>query len=38
LGMAKLKTPERLEIVDELPRTPQGKIKKVDLRAEALKS
>jgi acyl-coenzyme A synthetase/AMP-(fatty) acid ligase len=37
-GLAKLKMPERLEIVAELPRTPQGKIRKVDLRDAALKS
>lgn len=30
-GLAKYKWPERLETVDELPRSPGGKIKKVDL-------
>jgi len=38
LGLAKLKMPERLEIVAELPRTPQGKIRKVDLRAAVLEA
>ncbi|WP_280490037.1 AMP-binding protein [Nocardia carnea] len=33
-GLAKQKTPERLVIVDSLPRTPLGKIRKADLRAE----
>jgi cyclohexanecarboxylate-CoA ligase len=31
-GLAKQKLPERLELLDELPRTPSGKIRKVDLR------
>ncbi|HEY8813628.1 MAG TPA: AMP-binding protein, partial [Candidatus Dormibacteraeota bacterium] len=31
-GVAKYKWPERLEIVDELPRTPVGKVSKVRLR------
>jgi 2,3-dihydroxybenzoate-AMP ligase len=31
-GVAKFKWPERLEIVDELPRTPVGKVSKVHLR------
>jgi len=33
LGMARPKTPERLEMVDDLPRTPSGKVRKVELRA-----
>ncbi|MCU4183443.1 AMP-binding protein [Acidiferrimicrobium sp. IK] len=33
LGVARQKTPERLVIVDDLPRTPSGKIRKVELRA-----
>jgi acyl-CoA synthetase (AMP-forming)/AMP-acid ligase II len=33
-GLAKQKTPERLVIVDALPRTPLGKIRKADLRLE----
>ena len=32
LGVAKQKTPEHLVLVDELPRTPSGKVRKVDLR------
>ncbi len=32
-GLAKQKTPERLELVDELPRTASGKVKKFELRA-----
>jgi acyl-CoA synthetase len=32
LGMAKQKTPEHLQIVDEFPRTAQGKVRKIDLR------
>ncbi len=32
LGLARQKTPERLVLVDELPRTPSGKVKKVELR------
>lgn len=31
-GLARQKTPERLVIVDALPRTPLGKVKKADLR------
>jgi non-ribosomal peptide synthetase component E (peptide arylation enzyme) len=31
-GVAKYKWPERLEVVDELPRTPVGKVSKVRLR------
>lgn len=31
-GIAKQKTPERLEIVTEFPRTSSGKVRKVDLR------
>lgn len=33
LGIAKLKTPERLKFIDELPRTPIGKVRKQDLKA-----
>jgi acyl-CoA synthetase (AMP-forming)/AMP-acid ligase II len=32
-GVARQKTPERLELVDDLPRTPAGKVRKPDLRA-----
>jgi acyl-coenzyme A synthetase/AMP-(fatty) acid ligase len=32
-GATRQKTPERLIIVQDLPRTPSGKVKKVDLRA-----
>jgi acyl-CoA synthetase (AMP-forming)/AMP-acid ligase II len=32
-GVAKQKTPERLELVSELPRTPSGKVKKFELRS-----
>jgi acyl-CoA synthetase (AMP-forming)/AMP-acid ligase II len=32
-GVARQKTPEQLEIVTDLPRTPSGKIRKADLRA-----
>ena len=32
LQVARQKTPERLEIVAELPRTPSGKVKKFELR------
>lgn len=31
-GVARQKTPERLEVVRELPRTPSGKVKKYELR------
>jgi non-ribosomal peptide synthetase component E (peptide arylation enzyme) len=31
-GVARQKTPERLIEVDELPRTPMGKVRKVELR------
>jgi acyl-coenzyme A synthetase/AMP-(fatty) acid ligase len=31
-GVAKQKTPERLELVEELPRNSMGKVKKVELR------
>jgi len=31
-GLARQKTPEYLEIVDELPRTPSGKLQKFELR------
>ena len=31
-GLARQKTPERVEVVDELPRTPSGKIQKFELR------
>lgn len=33
LGATRQKTPERVILVDDLPRTPSGKVKKVDLRA-----
>jgi len=33
LGLARQKTPERLEFLDEMPRTPIGKIRKQDLKA-----
>ena len=32
-GLAKQKTPERLVIVESLPRTSLGKVRKADLRA-----
>jgi acyl-CoA synthetase len=32
-GMAKQKWPEELRVVEELPRTPSGKVKKFELRA-----
>ena len=32
-GVARQKTPERIEIVDDLPRTAAGKVKKFELRA-----
>lgn len=31
-GVARQKTPERIVLVDDLPRTPSGKVKKTDLR------
>jgi len=31
-GLARHKLPERLEIVDDLPRTDAGKVRKVELR------
>ncbi|WP_312163989.1 AMP-binding protein [Phenylobacterium sp.] len=34
LGLAKQKTPERLEIVTDFPRTPRGKVKKIELREQ----
>jgi non-ribosomal peptide synthetase component E (peptide arylation enzyme) len=34
LGVARQKTPERLVLVDDFPRTPSGKIRKVELRAQ----
>ncbi|ROO87898.1 acyl-CoA synthetase (AMP-forming)/AMP-acid ligase II [Actinocorallia herbida] len=33
-GLARQKTPERIELRTELPRTPLGKVKKAELRAE----
>jgi 2,3-dihydroxybenzoate-AMP ligase len=33
-GLAKYKWPERLEIIDALPRTQVGKVSKVALRAD----
>lgn len=32
LGLTTQKLPERLEVIDEMPRTPSGKIRKTDLR------
>jgi non-ribosomal peptide synthetase component E (peptide arylation enzyme) len=32
LGLAAQKWPERVELVDELPRTPMGKVRKEELR------
>jgi non-ribosomal peptide synthetase component E (peptide arylation enzyme) len=32
-GVARQKTPEALNLVDQLPRTPSGKVKKAELRA-----
>jgi cyclohexanecarboxylate-CoA ligase len=32
-GITRQKTPERVVLVDDFPRTPSGKIRKVDLRA-----
>jgi acyl-CoA synthetase (AMP-forming)/AMP-acid ligase II len=32
VGLARQKIPERLEIVDEIPRNPMGKIRKQELR------
>jgi non-ribosomal peptide synthetase component E (peptide arylation enzyme) len=32
-GFAKQKTPERVVLVEEMPRTPSGKVKKAELRA-----
>ncbi|MFC5746327.1 class I adenylate-forming enzyme family protein [Actinomadura rugatobispora] len=37
-GLARFKTPERLVVVDRLPRNPMGKILKNELRAAALES
>ncbi|XVQ16083.1 AMP-binding enzyme [Spirillospora sp. CA-255316] len=37
-GLARFKTPERLLVVDRLPRNPMGKILKNELRAAALES
>lgn len=34
VGATRQKTPERLIVVEDLPRTPSGKVKKVDLRAQ----
>ena len=36
-GMAKTYWPERLELVEEMPRTPSGKIQKFKLREQATK-
>jgi acyl-CoA synthetase (AMP-forming)/AMP-acid ligase II len=33
-GVAKQKTPEHIVIIDEFPRTPSGKVRKVDLREQ----
>ena len=32
IGLAKQKIPERIEVVDEIPRNPMGKIRKQELR------
>jgi non-ribosomal peptide synthetase component E (peptide arylation enzyme) len=32
LGLAAQKWPERIELVDDLPHTPMGKVRKEDLR------
>ena len=32
VGLAKQKAPERVEVVDQIPRNPMGKIRKHDLR------
>ncbi|MFZ2176034.1 MAG: hypothetical protein WAW17_18735 [Rhodococcus sp. (in: high G+C Gram-positive bacteria)] len=37
-GLARQKTPERLLVVDELPRTAVGKIRKADLRRDLIES
>jgi cyclohexanecarboxylate-CoA ligase len=37
-GVAKVYWPERLEIVDSLPRTANGKIRKADLRAQMVRA
>jgi len=34
LGLARQKTPERVIVVEDLPRTPSGKVKKVELREQ----
>lgn len=34
IGLARQKWPEELQIVDDFPRTPSGKIRKVDLRRQ----
>jgi non-ribosomal peptide synthetase component E (peptide arylation enzyme) len=34
-GLARQKFPERLEVVDALPRTASGKVKKFELRERA---
>jgi len=34
MGMAKYKLPEYLEVRDELPTTPSGKVRKGELRKE----
>ena len=36
LGITRQKTPERVVQLDDLPRTPSGKVKKIDLRATLL--
>ena len=33
-NLAKQKYPERLELIEELPRTPSGKVQKFSLRAK----
>jgi non-ribosomal peptide synthetase component E (peptide arylation enzyme) len=34
-GVARYKWPEFVQSIDELPRTPMGKVNKVELRLEA---
>ncbi|MBI1843336.1 MAG: hypothetical protein HYR89_01775, partial [Actinobacteria bacterium] len=36
IGMAKQYWPEHLVVVEQLPRTPSGKVRKVELRATAM--
>lgn len=34
-GLARQKTPEHVQLVDELPKTPSGKVRKDQLRERA---